>query len=164
MTERWLPIPGYEGGYEVSDWGRVYSLKSQKMLKQQLAPNGYLRVRLYDGSARGDIQYVHRLVAAIFVLNPEYKPQVNHINGMKTDNRADNLEWATQSENQRHRYDVLGKRKTNGRPVICTDTGVVFPTATAAAAELNLNRSAVTNCCLGKRKHTQNLHFNFLEE
>jgi len=163
MTELWRALPGYEDRYKVSNLGRVYSLKSQKMLKQQLAPNGYLRVRLYDGAPKGDLYLVHRLVAALFVLNPEYKPQVNHINGQKTDNRADNLEWVTHSENQRHRYDVLGKRKTNGRPVICSDTGDEYPTATAAADALNLNRSAVTNCCLGRRKHTQNLHFIFSE-
>lgn len=159
-----MDIPGYEGKYQVSNLGRVYSLKRRKMLKQLLAPNGYLRVRLYDRDPKGDIQLVHRLVAACFVLNPDYKPQVNHINGDKTDNRADNLEWVTQSENQRHRFSILRKRNTGGKPVICTDTGEKFQTATAAAAALNLHRSAVTRCCLGKRKHTQNLHFEFTEE
>lgn len=162
--EEWRTIPGYGDRYRVSNMGRVYSQKSQKMLKQTAAKNGYLRVCLYDRYHRGQLYLVHRLVAAHFVRNPDYKPEVNHINGQKTDNRAENLEWSTHSENQRHRFDVLGKRNTGGKPVICTDTGETYPTATAAANALGLHRSAVTNCCLGHRKHTQNLHFKFLEE
>lgn len=164
IAEQWRDIPGFNSWYVVSSMGRVYSRKRHKMLKQIPSPNGYPRVRLYSEPGKGDLYFVHRLVASQFVPNPEHKPQVNHINGIKADNCAANLEWSTHSENQRHRYDVLGKRKTNGRPVICTDTGEAYTTATAAASAMNLNRSAVTSCCLGKRKHTKNLHFNFLEE
>ena len=101
MIELWCAIPGYEGRYDVSNLGRVYSVKRQKMLRQQLSNTGYLRVRLYDGASKGDLQLVHRLVASVFVLNSEYKSTVSHINGCKTDNRAVNLVWANHNENQK---------------------------------------------------------------
>ncbi len=162
MAEVWRDVPGYEGLYQVSDRGAVKNVRGRH-LKTQRIQNGYLRVRLYDGHGSSKSMFVHRLAASAFIPNPENKPQVNHLNGVKTDNRVENLEWATRSENQRHRYSVLGKRKTNGKPVICIDTGERYPTATAAAKALKLNCSAVTSCCLGNRKHTKNLHFKFLE-
>jgi len=91
-----------ECGNKVSDCGRVLSRLGRK-LSLQKSNAGYLRVELHkNGMAQK--HSVHRLVATAFVPNPEGKPQVNHIDGDKTNNKAENLEWVTQSENQSHAY------------------------------------------------------------
>ena len=109
--ERWRWVPGYEGRYAVSDCGDVLSAPHGSIdgciLKRRVSNNGYLSVSLfYDGTYRNEL--VHRLVAKAFIPNPDGKPQVNHINGDRQDNRVENLEWATASENIKHKYEVLG--------------------------------------------------------
>lgn len=98
--EQWKEI---FDGYLVSSFGNVDSFKRGKRhrLSQQIKNNGYLQVGLrVDGKQK--YFCVHRLVATAFVSNPDGKPQVNHIDGNKQNNRAENLEWCTQEENQRH--------------------------------------------------------------
>ena len=99
--EIWKDIYGYEGKYQVSNYGRIRSVKILKPCKSSF---GYYRVGF---SENGKIKSfsVHRLVALSFVPNPERKKEVNHMDGDKTNNRADNLEWVTQSENIQHAYD-----------------------------------------------------------
>ncbi len=112
--EIWKDILGYEGLYQVSNLGRVKLLprkvnaksNSCRMLYEKifaivLAPNGYCRVGLRLNKNRRHFS-VHRLVAEAFIPNDKNKPQVNHINGIKTDNRVENLEWCTERENSVH--------------------------------------------------------------
>lgn len=110
--ENWLPIAGYEGFYEVSDMGNVRSLKRKttngKVLAQKNSTGGYPTVCLCKNNQKKSF-VVHRLVAIAFIENQGNKPEVNHKNGIRTDNRASNLEWVTRSENERHAYKVLGK-------------------------------------------------------
>lgn len=110
--ENWVSIDGYEGLYEVSDAGMVRSLKrtttSGRVLSQRAGTGGYLNVCLCKNNRKKTF-VVHRLVARAFLDNPEGKPEVNHKNGIRTDNRVENLEWVTRSENERHAYEVLGK-------------------------------------------------------
>ena len=105
-NEEWRNVVGYEGRYQVSSMGRVKSLerkrrKSERILKPIDDGRGYLRVDLYAGGKRKRFK-VHRLVCQAFHENPGNKPQVNHINEDKTDNRACNLEWSTRRENCNH--------------------------------------------------------------
>jgi hypothetical protein len=112
--EVWASVKGFEGQYEVSSIGNIRSVdrlvhhyKGGKRLYKGTAKNtrlnkdGYIRCNLKNDGKRYDYT-VHRLVANAFIPNPNSKPQVNHINGVKTDNRIENLEWCTQSENNIH--------------------------------------------------------------
>lgn len=109
-TERWLPISGFEGFYEVSSRGRVKRVnttsgthKGRILACSVSRGTGYPRVILCADKKRKHVN-VHSIVARAFIPNPYRKPQVNHINGIKTDNRVENLEWVTAAENSRHSF------------------------------------------------------------
>lgn len=110
----WKYIPGYEGYYEVSNKGLVRSVerivkgrfggvavRRGVLLRPGKSKTGYMRCLLVKDNVRKNIG-VHRLVALAFIPNPDNKKTVNHINGIKTDNRVENLEWCTVAENNRH--------------------------------------------------------------
>lgn len=83
--------------YEITEDGEVINKHNGHVVKPQPNSKGYLRV-----SIGGKLKFVHRLVAEKYIPNPENKPQVNHKNCIKTDNRIENLEWATNQENRDH--------------------------------------------------------------
>jgi hypothetical protein len=95
--------------YYVTDTGDVYSRISGRIIKLKPQKSNYLLVCLFKNAKRHE-KSIHRLVAKTFIPNPENKPQVNHKNGIKTDNRVENLEWCTASENQLHSVRVLGHK------------------------------------------------------
>lgn len=112
INEEWKPVKGYEGRYEVSNLGRVRSLKratTNGVVLKQTIKHGYMHVCLSKEN-KPSTKRVHRLVAEAFIANPMGKPVVNHIDGDKTNNAASNLEWATNSENELHSFRVLGKK------------------------------------------------------
>lgn len=109
MVEKnqWKRIENYL--YEINKFGQIKSLKRNIILKQRTNTHGYKIVNLYCGEGRYKTMQVHRLIGIAFISNPLNKPCINHINGKKTDNRVENIEWCTYSENSQHSYDKLGR-------------------------------------------------------
>lgn len=117
--EIWKKIKDLEGFYEISNLGNVKSISrvvnssvqkcgfriiKEKIKQSQDNGKGYKQLYVQVNNKR-KLFYIHRLVAQSFLPNPENKPQVNHINGIKTDNRVQNLEWCTSNENRKHAVD-----------------------------------------------------------
>jgi len=115
--EIWKDVEGYEGLYQISNKGR---LKSEcrngtlgGLVKPEKTNRGYIRYTLSKNNSSKRFA-AHRLMAFAFLSNPENKPHVNHINGVKHDNTVENLEWCTHSENVKHSYDKLGAKRPTG--------------------------------------------------
>lgn len=93
------------GNYEITEDGQVYSLISHRFIKGGIYPNGYRFLRIREQEEYKNY-LVHRLVAQAFIPNPDNLPVVNHIDGNKLNNRVDNLEWCTQSDNLKHAIEI----------------------------------------------------------
>lgn len=170
--EIWKDIKGYEGLYKVSNRGNIKSLNYRRKLgNERILPGscdgkGYLQVGLCKNGVRRKFA-IHRLVAEAFIENKYNKKEVNHIDGNKSNNHVDNLEWSTRSENVKHAYDNgliskkygiknpnFGKKMalSNSRKVFCITTNEIFESITEASLKYNIHRSNISRCCKGKMK------------
>ena len=112
-----MEIIGYTE-YLIYEDGRVWSKKSNKFLKPTTGGIGYKQVMLCN-EGKHKRHSIHRLIALHYIPNPQNKPCVDHINRIKTDNRLENLRWATVSENGQNR--TINKDNTSGHKYICYD-------------------------------------------
>lgn len=136
-------IDNQNGKYSIDNQGRVFSNIRNKYKKSSISKDGYEQVSLSNNKK----YYIHRLVATAFIDNKENKETVNHKDGNKLNNNVSNLEWATKSENERHKYDVLGR---GGRKVMLNEK--VYNSISSLARYLNVSGSSINNVLWNKRK------------
>lgn len=149
----WRDVVGYEGLYQINSYGEIRSLKS--MMKQKPSIDGYTRINLTKDKIHKK-HPVHRLVAQSFIDNPLNKPFINHKNGLRSDNRIENLEWCTTSENLAHSFRVLKRKHNKPTPpkaIIGVINGCAFYFDSAKETEkFGFNKDNVGLCARGKLK------------
>ena len=174
VVENWKPVVGYEGLYEVSDLGRVRSLidchglRREKLLKSSLDKDGYLKVTLHKNITQKQYQ-VHRLVAIVFVEGRDlFKNQVNHINEVKDDNRAINLEWCDAKYNNTYGGRVERASKSKSIPIVQLTLDYKFIAKWTSSQEVEIERKyhkpLINKCCKHKRGQTGGYRWFYLTE
>lgn len=171
--EVWKDINGFEGSYQISNFGNIKSLKHRGVIRDKiLIPSlvrGYLYISLCLKNGGRKTYKVHRLVAESFIPNSENKPQVNHKDGNKLNNRLDNLEWATSRENNNHalknglRVHKKGKdchlfgSGINSKLVLDTSTGIFYDSAKEASNCFGIKQSTMRAMLNGSYRNKTNL-------
>ena len=143
----WKPIKGWEEYYSVNELGEVKNNKTNKLIKGDVNNAGYYRVSLCDKtSLRKGRYFRHRLVAEHFIDNPNNLSEVNHIDGDKSNNCVDNLEWIDRTANERHSRRELGNKEYKPFKVIYKDgREVIYETKLELAEELDISVTSVKN-------------------
>ena len=170
MTEIWKDIEGYEGLYKISNYGEVWSVRKQGLLKKNDGEKNYYRVTLSKNKKKKQFN-IHRLVATHFIDNPFKKPCVNHLDENKTNNHYSNLEWVTHKENsnwgtrnerikktRKHssKWKAYNKRRKwrDSKPIVGVNIKngniIEFSSATEAGRS-GYVRSNISLCANGKR-------------
>lgn len=158
IPDGFYPVKDYEliDGYYVSKDGQVGSTNRGwfKILSLRTDKDGYLDVGLVKKDGRRSPKRVHRLMAITFLSNPNGFPVVNHKNGIKNDNRIDNIEWCSISYNTKHGYDVCGVICSRQRIVEVTNTVndevTIFDSVNAVCEKYNCNSSSISHRVRGK--------------
>lgn len=180
MQEIWKDIEGYEGLYQVSNSGKIRSIRYSHINKITIMAfhynkKGYTRVHLTKNKIDKYVS-VHRLVANAFIPNPNNYPQVNHIDGNKLNNCVDNLEWCTNKYNFQHalklglfdnRLHKKGFHTKNARAVNQYDLEGNFikhwDYILDASKELNISHSSIYRCCNKKIKKPKNYIWEYAD-
>lgn len=173
--EEWRDIKGYEGKYQISNLGRVKSLRDshnnyrEKYIKSRIR-RGYLSVTLCNKGKQKQF-LVHRLIAEAFIPNPNNYPQVNHKDENKLNNNIENLEWCTVlynncygtrlkrvgEKNSGKGNAMYGKPSPNRKKVKCITTGETFDSITEAAKKYKCKPSHIIQNCKGEIKSCSKL-------
>ena len=155
--------------YSVSNDGKVRNDRTGHILKTACVC-GYEQVHLWNNGKTKNY-LVHRLVANAFVPNPQGKPEVNHKDGVKTNNCFLNLEWVTGRENKKHCREVLGKINKHPDPtaaheackkrVRCIDTGTEYESITFAAKTIGVSQGSLSDHLLGRNRTCKGMTFEY---
>lgn len=170
--EIWRDIPNYEGLYQVSDLGRIKSLPKKRsgkfdnseLILKSINKDGYIVVNLWKNKKKKTLR-VHRLVAKSFIPNPKNLKIINHIDGNRSNNSVNNLEWCTYSRNTQHAYDIgLNKHTKN---IIQYDLQNKFikkwGKIKEASLKLQINDAHIIDCCKGRRKTAGGYKWQYIE-
>ena len=173
--EEWRDVVGFEGIYRVSNMGRIISTYREIVrsgvvtrifprILRTSSSRGYLNVKLRkDGKTY--TRKVHALVCEAFLNGRKNEEtEVNHKNGIKADNRVENLEWCTPKYNIWHSYHITNRKPSGCKPVFCIETGVTYPSCMAAGRELNINNSSIARAANGTYNQMKGYHFKFVEQ
>lgn len=166
--EHWKPTYILPELYRISDDGRIYSIKYRKILKSYMGTSGYLFFSMRCMGVKKNV-YLHRLVALAFIPNPENKPEIDHINGIRTDNRVENLRWVSSKENKnnvntyprllRHTLEMVEQSK---KPVVLYKDGVFvgeFESQKAISRFLGVSPSTIRYYMNGEEKQYKGYTF-----
>ena len=162
MIEEWKKVPDYPG-YQVSNQGRMMSPDGKLMVGKM--SRGYKQIACFISTGKYKTYNLHRLIAELFIPNPNNLPQVDHINEDKLDNRVENLRWVTRSTNIRHSVHSR-KRVTSQwkRPIFMFSKEghrYSFGSEKDAAHELGVNVQGIWCCLHGRQKTTGSMQFEF---
>lgn len=166
MVEKWRDAVGYEGLYQISSLGRLRNAKDH-ILKIHTAHNGYQYYNISKNGI-GKSKRSHRLVAEAFIPNPQDKAEVNHKDGDKTNNRVENLEWMTKSENNLHAFRTHLRPPTNEKRVaqFTLDGKLVatYRSGHEAARISNVCQGHICRACSGKFQQLGGFVWRYLDE
>lgn len=169
MKEIWEDVRGYEGLYQVSNFGNVKSLNYNKTKQEKiLKPKTSSAYNIVCLCKNGNNKYcsIHRLVANAFIPNPYSYSDINHIDGNKRNNSVKNLEWVSRSENMKHACYKLNKnpREWSKTKVRCIETQEVFETQTEAAKKYKTSQGAIGNAARKNRPKAGGVHWEFIKD
>lgn len=156
--EEWVEIRDFPD-YLVSNWGRIYSVRTDTELKPRPSGWGYLQVCLSNSGIR-KMKYVHRLVAEHFLPGEDEGLEVNHIDGDKIYNHEMNLEWVTKSMNNQHSHD-LGLNKGRGIPIKVVETGQEYSSIVDCAQAVGMTPPGVKYALRYGTKTRQGFTFEY---
>jgi hypothetical protein len=179
LKEIRVPIIGYEGLYEISNYGNVYGLdryvrnsettyrlvKGKKLEPQKnTLRDNYLQIGLSKNNHTHTYR-LHVLVAKHFIPNTNNLSQINHIDGNKSNNRIDNLEWSAPLMNSRHAWQ-MGLANVNHlkRKVRCCNNNTIYESLNEAGRQLNLDSIEIGRVCMGRYKRVKGYSFEYAEE
>lgn len=170
----WVAVAGTNGRYFISNTGivkragirierkdGVFTYYPEREMARSKDRKGYLSVTLIMSNGKRKSYKVHRLVMSAFATNNSNKPQINHIDSDKTNNKLENLEWVDQHENMEHSV-VSGTKWT--KPVRCTNDGNIFKSMRSAARYYDIGHKEISKCCHGLMRKIKGLSFEFISK